>query len=92
MLREQYLERLSAFRDNTDFLKIVTGVRRCGKSVLMEQFRDILRSDRVPEDRIFSFNLEMPEYSTIRNGDSLAETVLPKIPETGRCYVFFDEI
>lgn len=90
--RRRYLERLSSFRDNTDFIKIITGVRRCGKSVLMEQFKDILRSDGVADDRIFSFNLELPEFFAVRAGDDLAGIVFSKVPKEGRCYVFFDEV
>lgn len=90
--RKRYLKELSAFRDNTDFVKVVTGVRRCGKSTLMKQFRDVLLSDGVPEDRIFTFNLEYPEFYSVRTGDDLAEIIFPKIPEEGRSYVFFDEV
>ena len=92
VLREKDLERLSLFRDNTDFIKIITGVRRCGKSVLMEQFRDILKSDGVPDDRIFNFNLELPEFFSVKTGGDLPEIVFSKIPKEERCYVFFDEV
>lgn len=90
--RKRYLKELSAFRDNTDFIKVITGVRRCGKSTLMKQFRDVLRSDGVPENRIFSFNLEHPEFYSVRTGDDLAEIIFPRIPREGRSYVFFDEV
>ncbi|MDR0887640.1 MAG: ATP-binding protein [Candidatus Methanoplasma sp.] len=92
VLRSGYLEKLSAFRDNTDFIKVIKGVRRCGKSTLMTQFIDILRSDGVPADRIFRFNLEDPEFFSVRTGDDLAAMVFPVIPKGVSTYVFFDEI
>lgn len=92
VLRKKYLAKISAFRDNTDFIKVITGVRRCGKSTLMMQFIDILKSDGVSSDRIFHFNLEDPEFFTIRTGDELAAVVFPKIPRDVRTYIFFDEI
>lgn len=90
--RERYLERLSAFCDNTDFIKVIAGVRRCGKSTLMEQFKDTLKSKGIPESKIFSFNMEHPEFFSVKTGDDLAKIVFPKIPKKERSYVFFDEV
>ncbi|MFA5452144.1 MAG: ATP-binding protein [Candidatus Methanomethylophilaceae archaeon] len=92
VLRNGYLVKLSAFRDNTDFIKVITGVRRCGKSTLMTQFIDVLKADGVPADRIFRFNLEDPEFFNVRTGDDLAAIVFPKVPRDIRTYVFFDEV
>lgn len=92
VLRKGYLRKLSAFRDNTDFVKIITGVRRCGKSTLMLQFMDSLLSDGIPEDDIIHINLEYPEYYGIRSEDDLASLVFPLVPKNRRTYVFIDEV
>lgn len=90
--RRGYLAQLDAFRDNTDFVKVITGVRRCGKSTLMTQFIRRLEQGGVPSEKIFRFNLEDPEYFEIRQAEDLKNEVFAKIPRSDRCYVFLDEI
>lgn len=90
--RRGYLAQLDAFRDNTDFVKVITGVRRCGKSTLMTQFIRRLEQDGVPSEKIFRFNLEDPEYFEISQAEDLKNEVFAKIPRSDRCYVFLDEI
>ncbi len=92
VMRNGYLSKLSAFRDRTDFVKVITGVRRCGKSTLMNQFIDVLKKDGISESRIIRINLEDPEYFNIRNGDDLASVIFQRISKDDRCYVFLDEI
>lgn len=58
VLREQYLARLQDGKDATDVVKVVTGMRRCGKSTLMMQYMDRLKRLGVPEGRIIYANLE----------------------------------
>ena len=55
--RKEYLERLRAWRDK-QVIKVITGVRRCGKSVLLEMYAEWLREQGVPEERIVRVNLE----------------------------------
>lgn len=90
--RRAYLSKLSASRDKTDLVKIITGVRRCGKSTLMSQFMEILKKDGVSDEEIIHINLEDPEYFNIRDKDALAEITFPKVPKRGRCYIFLDEV
>jgi len=92
VIRKGYLSELSAFRDNTDFVKVITGVRRCGKSTLMDQFIEMLKTDGVPADDIIAIDLEDPEYILIRNEADLAAVIFPNIPKNKRRYVFIDEI
>ncbi|MCL2509597.1 MAG: ATP-binding protein [Methanomassiliicoccaceae archaeon] len=92
MIRKGYLSELSSFRDNTDFVKVITGVRRCGKSTLLQQFIDMLKADGVKENEIINISLEDPEYLLIRNEADLAAVVFRKLPKGKRCYVFIDEI
>ena len=92
VIRKGYLSELSSFRDNTDFVKVITGVRRCGKSTLLQQFIDMLKADGVKENEIINISLEDPEYLLIRNEADLAAVVFRKLPKGKRCYVFIDEI
>ncbi|MCL2392897.1 MAG: AAA family ATPase, partial [Oscillospiraceae bacterium] len=62
--RPEYLDSLISFRDKK-LIKIVTGIRRCGKSTLFELFQDFLRSDGVADEQIISINLEEGEYDEI---------------------------
>ena len=62
--RKAYLDSLISFRDKK-LIKVVTGIRRCGKSTLFELFQDYLRSDGVADEQIISVNLEEGEYDEI---------------------------
>ena len=62
--RDIYLNRLIAFQD-TEPVKVITGIRRCGKSTLFDLYCDYLRSDGVSEDQIIRINLEDPDYHNI---------------------------
>lgn len=64
--RKEYLEKLIAFRDK-QVIKIITGVRRCGKSTLMELFQDYLKSQGVLEEQIVAVNLEDYDFYELRN-------------------------
>ncbi len=92
VMRRGYLSKLSAFRDKNDIVKVVTGVRRCGKSTLMRQFMDILKKGGVPDKKIICVNLEDPEYFGIRTGDDLASVLFPMVGKGEGTYVFLDEV
>ena len=57
IMRQEYLDSLIRFRDKK-LIKVITGIRRCGKSTLLELFRDYLRSEGVTDEQIISVNLE----------------------------------
>ncbi|MCL2550434.1 MAG: AAA family ATPase, partial [Methanimicrococcus sp.] len=59
ILRTKYLKRLQSVKDLTDTIKVITGIRRCGKTTLMLQFMDLLRADGTPEDDIIYMNFEV---------------------------------
>ena len=63
--RPQYLEQLISFRDK-DLIKVVTGIRRCGKSTLFDLYEDYLISQGVQNERIIRLNLELPEYHELQ--------------------------
>ena len=60
--RSDYLEELKKWKDK-DLIKVVTGIRRCGKSTLFELFIDYLKQTGVDDEHIISLNLESPEYN-----------------------------
>ena len=92
VLRKDYLSLLEAGKDENDVVKVITGMRRSGKSTLMSQFIEKLKADGVPDDRIFLINFEMAEYQYLNDKDVLNKWILDNIPKEGQCYVFLDEI
>lgn len=89
--RHEYLSQLSALRDK-QIIKIITGVRRCGKSTLLEMMQDELRANGVDEGQIISINLEEYENKDLRNPDALYAHVKSRLREGQTSYVFLDEI
>ena len=92
VLRKDYLSLLEAGKDQNDVVKVITGMRRSGKSTLMSQFIEKLKADGVPDDRIFLINFEMAEYQYLNDRVVLNKWILDNIPKEGQCYVFLDEI
>lgn len=88
IIREKYLSKIRQFYDS-DLIKIITGIRRCGKSVVMQQIRDEIAKK---SDNIYYFEFEnrltKNEFS---NTDTIINHIL-KNKKEGMCYVFFDEI
>ncbi len=88
--REHYLSLLRESRGH-QFIKVITGIRRCGKSTLIEMFVDELRQSGVSEDRMLSMNLDDAELM-IATYTNLIETVNSKMDDLDGAYLFFDEI
>ena len=88
--RNEYLESLKKWKDK-DLIKVVTGIRRCGKSTLFELFIDYLKQIGVKEDHIISLNLESPEYN-FKDYMELYNYVNDKIKDNDMYYVFLDEV
>lgn len=91
VIREQYLSRLEEGKDDTDVVKVVTGMRRCGKSTLMMQYMDRLRSEDVPDDHIVYANLESRQFEDITDSKGLNDWLEKRMPKD-RTYVFLDEV
>lgn len=92
VLRKDYLSFLEAGKDENAVVKVITGMRRSGKSTLMNQFIEKLKAAGVSDDRIFLINFEMAEYQYINDRTILNKWILDNIPKEGQCYVFLDEI
>jgi len=89
--RQDYLNSLISFRDKK-LIKVVTGIRRCGKSTLFELFQDYLRSDGVSDKQIISINLEEGDYDDIETYKQLYSYVNERIIPDTKMYIFIDEV
>lgn len=89
--RKEYLEKLWNLH-NKQIIKVITGVRRCGKSTLLEIMQDELRSSGVQEEEIIAINLEDYENKELRNPDNLYSYIVSHLSSSGMTYIFFDEI
>lgn len=89
--RKEYLERLRAWRDK-QVIKAITGVRRCGKSVLLEMYAEWLREQGVPEERIVRVNLEDLDFEPLCQPTALHSYVKERLAKGKMTYVFIDEI
>ncbi len=90
--RPVYLEKLIRYKDK-DLIKVITGIRRCGKSVLLfDIYTRYLLDLGIPEDHILKINLENKENSPLRDADALYQFILNRISGSGKYYVMIDEI
>lgn len=88
--RKEYLDQLIASREK-NIIKVITGVRRCGKSTLFELYIDYLKSTGVTDDQIISVNLEDIDYEHLLNYKALYEYVKERLQKGKYTYVFIDE-
>ncbi len=91
-IRERYLKKVRGFYNSEDLIKVITGVRRCGKSCLMKMIAEELLSGGVPEKNIVFLNLDSRQYRKIKTADQLEELLAGKIQTSGLNYVFIDEV
>lgn len=89
--RNDYLNKLTALRDK-QIIKIITGVRRCGKSTMLEIMQDELRTVGVEEARIITINLEDYDNKELRDPDALYAHVKSRLHKSKMTYLFLDEI
>lgn len=90
--RENYLNKIRAFYNDSEIIKVITGVRRCGKSSLMKTIVGELKDNGVKEDNIIFLDLDSREYRKIKTDDQLDELLESKATAEGLKYVFIDEI
>ncbi len=88
--REDYLHKLVNLRD-TQVIKIITGIRRSGKSVLMNQFRDYLLENGVSSSNIIFINFELLEYEYLKDYKKLYEYIIDNTKD-GKMYIMIDEV
>lgn len=92
ILRQQYLEKLTRVKDK-DIIKVITGIRRCGKSTLLfKLFYDYLISVGIDEKHVIKVNLESKRNEKLRDADELYKEIISQIKGIDRYYIFIDEI
>lgn len=91
ILRNEYLQKLKDFRDK-DIIKIITGIRRCGKSTLLEIFQDNLKENGVAKDHIIAINFEDYDYEELRQPKALYAYIQSRLQDNAMYYIFLDEI
>ena len=89
--REDYLSILRNFKDK-QIIKVITGIRRCGKSTLLELFQDYLKENGVEEKQIISINFENADYEELQDRKKLYEYLKSKLVKGKKTYIFLDEI
>ena len=89
--RPQYLNQLIQNKD-VDLVKIVTGIRRCGKSSLLDLFHQYLLEQGVPDSHIIHMNLESLRYRDLTDYLSFYDYVSEQIAKKGKTYLIFDEL
>ena len=91
IIREKYLSKIRPFYDQ-DLIKVIMGIRRCGKSVLLLQIIEELKEKGIPESQVIYINFENEDYSFIKNDIDLHNYIKKKIVNKEKYYLFFDEI
>lgn len=89
--REKYLKNIRPFYDQ-DLIKVITGIRRCGKSVILTQIMDELKQNGIREEQIIYINFEFIDYIDITDAKKLNNFIEEKFVNKDKYYVFFDEI
>ena len=89
--RHDYLDQLKKWKDQK-IIKVITGIRRCGKSTLLELYREHLKTQNVTNDQIISINFEELEYEELLNYKALYNFIKERLHKTKTTYIFLDEI
>lgn len=89
--RTEYLNKLIAFKDK-QLIKVVTGIRRCGKSVLMEMYQDRLLQNGVEQDQIIAINFEDMDFEELTDYRKLYAYLKDRLVPEKMTYIFLDEI
>ncbi|MBP5633172.1 MAG: AAA family ATPase, partial [Clostridia bacterium] len=90
--REKYLEKIRGFYHECEVIKVLTGVRRCGKSSIMNLIAGELLTGGVKEDNILYFNLDKKPYNTVTTAEELDALIAENSKAGGIKYLFIDEI
>ena len=89
--RDEYLNKLLAWKDKK-VIKVVTGIRRCGKSTLFELYKDRLKECGVKDERIVSVNFEDLAFESLTDYHALYDHLIARLSEGETTYVFLDEV
>lgn len=89
--REKYLQKIRPFYD-VDLIKVLTGVRRCGKSILLKQIEQEFLEKGIDQEHIIEVNFEDIQYEKVRTCEKLNKYINAKIKDNSKYYIFLDEI
>lgn len=90
--REQYLSKIRRFYDS-NLIKVITGIRRCGKSVILEQIKEeVIESRLAKKDHVISINFEDLRFEKYTTAEKLNKAILKDIKDDGKYFIFLDEI
>lgn len=89
--RETYLEQIRPYYES-DIIKVITGVRRAGKSILLDTIKEELIEQGVPQDHIIYLNFEDLDYDYIVDATDLNKEIKSRISDENKYYIFLDEI
>ena len=89
--RDEYLQSLKQWKDE-QVIKVVTGIRRCGKSTLLTQYQEWLKTEGITDDQIISVNFEELEYEELLDYKKLYYYLKERLAENKTTYIFLDEI
>ncbi len=90
--RENYLQKIRGFYDDPETIKVITGIRRCGKSFLLEMVKNELRAKGIKDENIIDIKLDKRPYKGIKNPEQLEKLIDSLINIKGFKYLFIDEI
>lgn len=90
--RESYLEKIRGFYHDDGMIKVITGIRRCGKSCLMHTIEEELRKAGVPDSNIAYFDLDRYGFRSVKTPEQLEALIEPLLQVEGLKYLFIDEV
>lgn len=90
--REIYLKKIRGFYHKTDLIKVITGIRRCGKSCLMQTIAEEIKASGVKDENIIYINLDKRGYKSVKTPDMLEKIIDDLSGAKGVKYLFIDEI
>lgn len=92
LIRKKYLDEIRDFYHETSLIKIIYGLRRSGKSVILTQIIDEIRKSNIDENHIIYINFESLDYSFIKNAKDLNDYIKSLVQDKNKYYVFLDEV
>lgn len=92
--RDRYLDKIRPFVNDTDLIKVITGIRRCGKSCLMQSVSDEIKSAGVPNSNIVFIDLDSRPFKSVKTAQELEHVIESKVSGCceGTVYLFIDEV
>lgn len=91
IIRENYLKKIRPFYEQ-DLIKVITGIRRCGKSVILTQIIDEIKQNNIKNSNILYINFELKKNNFIKNDNDLYKYIKENMTNKNKYYIFLDEV